>query len=142
MDYRRFGDTVIARLDKGEEIHEQLRLIALKEDIKLASVSALGAVDDVTVGVFVVSEKRYHANRFTGDMEIVSLTGTVSTMDGEYYAHLHMGVSDLEGRMFGGHLTKAVVSVTCELVIRIIDGTVDRKHHPDPGVNLFDFSKE
>ena len=139
MDYRRFGDTVIARLDKGEEIHEQLRLIALKEDIRLASVSGLGAVDDVTVGVFIVSEKRYHADRFTGDMEIVSLTGTVNTMDGEYYAHLHMGVSEAGGRMFGGHLTEARVSVTCELVIRIIDGSVDRKHHPDPGVNLLEF---
>ena len=139
MDYRRFGDTVIARLDKGEEIHEQLRLIALKEDIRLASVSGLGAVDDVTLGVFVVSEKRYHADRFTGDMEIVSLTGTVNTMDGEYYAHLHMGVSEVGGRMFGGHLTEARVSVTCELVIRIIDGSVDRKHHPDPGVNLLEF---
>ena len=139
MDYRRFGDTVIARLDKGEEIHEQLRLIARKENIRLASVSALGAVDDATLGVFVVSEKRYHADRFTGDMEIVSLTGTVNTMDGEYYAHLHMGVSTVGGRMFGGHLTRAVVSITCEMVIRIIDGTVDRKHHPDPGVNLFDF---
>ena len=139
MDYRRFGDTVIARLDKGEEIHEQLRLIALKENIRLASVSALGAVDDATLGVFVVSEKQYHADRFTGDMEIVSLTGTVNTMDGEYYAHLHMGVSTVGGRMFGGHLTRAVVSITCELVIRVIDGTVDRKYHPDPGVNLFDF---
>ena len=140
MDYRRFGDTVIARLDKGEEIHEQLRLIALKENIRLASVSALGAVDDATLGVFVVSEKRYHADRFTGDMEIVSLTGTVNTMDGEYYAHLHMGVSTVGGRMFGGHLTRAVVSITCEMVIRIIDGTVDRKHHPDPGVNLLEFN--
>lgn len=139
MDYRRFGDTIVARLDRGEEVHEQLRLIARKEDIKLAQVSGLGAADDVTVGVFVVQEKRYHANRFTGDMEIVSLTGTINTMDGEYYAHLHMGVSDAQGNMFGGHLTRAVISVTCELVIRIIDGWVDRRHHPDLGVNLFDF---
>ena len=140
MDYRRFGDTVIARLDRGEEVHEQLRLIARKEDIKLAQVSGLGAVDDVTLGVFIASEKQYHADRFTGDMEIVSLTGTVNTMNGEYYAHLHMGVSDVGGNMFGGHLTRAVVSITCELVIRVIDGRVDREHHPDPGVNLFDFS--
>ena len=139
MDYKRFGDTVIARLDRGEEVHEQLRLIAQKENIKLAQVSGLGAADDVTVGVFVVQEKCYRANRFTGDMEIVSLTGTINTMDGEYYAHLHMGVSDGQGNMFGGHLTRAVVSITCELVIRIIEGTVDRKHHPDPGVNLLEF---
>ena len=139
MDYKRFDSTIIARLDKGEEILEQLAVISQKENITLASVSALGATDDITVGVFRTGEKQYYSNHFTGDMEIVSLTGTVSTMNGEYYAHLHMGVSDLEGRMFGGHLTKATVSVTCELVIRIIEGTVDRKHHPDPGVNLFEF---
>ena len=139
MDYRRFGDTVIARLDKGEEIHEQLRLIALKEDIKLASVSALGAVDDVTVGVFVTQEKRYHANRFTGDMEIVSLTGTVSTMNGEYYAHLHMSAGNDKGQVFGGHLNRAVISATCEMVIRIIDGSVDRKFNEEIGLNTFSF---
>ena len=139
MDYRRFGDTVIARLDKGEEIHEQLRLIALKENIRLASVSALGAVDDATLGVFVVSEKQYHADRFTGDMEIVSLTGTVNTMDGGYYAHLHMGVSDTQGRMFGGHLTEAVVSGTCEMVIQVIDGEVDREFNQEVGLNTFRF---
>ena len=139
MDYRRFGDTIVARLDKGEEIHEQLRLIALKEDIGLASVSALGAVDDVTVGVFVTQEKRYHANRFTGDMEIVSLTGTVSTMDGKYYAHLHMSAGDDKGHVFGGHLNRAVISATCEMVITIIDGQVDRAFNEEVGLNTFRF---
>ena len=112
----------------------------IKKGAMKKTVGHVKAVDDVTLGVFIVSEKQYHADRFTGDMEIVSLTGTVNTMNGEYYAHLHMGVSDVGGNMFGGHLTRAVVSITCELVIRVIDGRVDRKHHPDPGVNLFDFS--
>ena len=91
MDYRRFGKTIIARIDRGEEVLAQLKNIALKEEIKLASVRALGATDDFTVGVFKVDEKKYYANHFTGDFEIVSLTGTISTMNGEYYAHLHTG---------------------------------------------------
>ena len=77
MDYKRFGQTIIARLDKGEEILEQLQVISLKENIKLASVSALGATNDIKVGVLNTAEKQYHAKHFTGDMEIVSLTGTV-----------------------------------------------------------------
>ena len=44
MDYRRFGNTIAARIDKGEEILEQVKAIALKEEIKLASIQALGAV--------------------------------------------------------------------------------------------------
>ena len=90
MDYKRFENTIIARLDKGEEVLEQLEVIAKKEQIRLASVSALGATNDITVGVVRTEEKQYYANHFEGDMEIVSLTGTVSTMNGQYYAHLHM----------------------------------------------------
>lgn len=86
MDYRRFDSTILMRIDRGEEILTQLKAMALKEEIRLASVRALGAVGDFTVGVFKTGEKKYYANRFTGDYEIVSLTGTVSTMNGEYYA--------------------------------------------------------
>lgn len=139
MDYRRFNDTIIARIDKGEEILEQLKVIAEKEEIKLASVSALGATDDITVGVFRTGEKKYYANHFTGDMEIVSLTGTVSTMDGAFYPHLHMSAGDTEGHVFGGHLNRAVISATCEMVIRVIDGQVDRKFDENIGLNLFAF---
>lgn len=34
MDYRRFGNTIIARMDKGEEILEQVKEIALREKNK------------------------------------------------------------------------------------------------------------
>ena len=140
MDYRRFGKTIIARIDKGEEILTQLKNIALKEEIKLASVRALGATDDFTVGVFKVDEKKYYANHFTGDFEIVSLPGTISTMNGEYYAHLHMSAGDEQGRVFGGHLNEAIISATCEMVIEVIDGQVDRVRDESVGLNLFHFN--
>lgn len=140
MDYRRFGKTIIARIDRGEEVLAQLKNIALKEEIKLASVRALGATDDFTVGVFKVDEKKYYANHFTGDFEIVSLTGTISTMNGEYYAHLHMSAGDEQGRVFGGHLNEAIISATCEMVIEVIDGQVDRVRDESVGLNLFHFN--
>lgn len=139
MDYRRFGNTVVARMDRGEEILEQLKGIALKEQIKLASVSALGAVDDFTVGVYKVDEQKYYANHFEGAYEIVSLTGTVSTMEGEYYAHLHMSAGNDRGEVFGGHLNRAVISATCEMVITVIDGVVERVKDPAVGLNVFKF---
>ena len=139
MDYRRFGNQIVARMDRGEEILEQLKQIALREEIKLASVSALGAVDDFTVGVYKVDEQKYYSNHFTGAYEIVSLTGTISTMDGAYYAHLHMSAGDDSGAVFGGHLNRAVISATCELVITVIDGAVERVKDPATGLNVFRF---
>ena len=139
MDYRRFGSQIIARIDRGEEILEQLRVISEREGIRLASVSALGAVNDFTVGVFRTEEKEYQANSFTGYFEIVSLTGTVTTMNGKFYAHLHMSAGDEKGKVFGGHLNRAFVSATCEMVITVIDGQVERQHSEEIGLNLFRF---
>ena len=139
MEYRKFDNKIIARIDKGEEILEKVKEIAIKENIKLANINALGAVGNFTVGVFKTAEKKYYANNFEGDFEIVSLTGTINTMNGEFYSHLHMSAGDVEGKVFGGHLNKAIVSATCEMVITIIDGEVDRYKDEDIGLNLFKF---
>ena len=139
MDYRRFGDTVLVRMDKGEEILEQMQKVAEQENIRLAEVSALGAINDFTVGVFKTDEKKYYSNHFEGAFEITSLTGTISTMDGKYYAHLHMSAGNDKGEVFGGHLNRAIISATCEMVIRVIDGSVDRAFDETVGLNLYRF---
>ena len=117
MEYRKFGDTYIVRMDPGEEILTQLKVFAEQEGVKLASVTALGAVKDFTVGVFDTGAKVYKSNRFQGVYEIVSLVGTINTMNDAFYCHLHMCAADQEGHAFGGHLNEAVISATCELVV-------------------------
>ncbi|MFR4986604.1 MAG: PPC domain-containing DNA-binding protein [Lachnospirales bacterium] len=139
MEYRKFENTIIARIDKGEEIIEQIKEIVIKEEIKLASIQALGAVGQFTIGVFKTNEKQYLSNEFNGDFEIVSLTGTINTMDNKFYCHLHMSVGNEKGEVFGGHLNRAIVSATCEMVITIISGIVDRYYDEEVGLNLLKF---
>ena len=112
MEYRVFDKKVIVRIDRGEEICEQLKAVCEKEGIALASVSAIGAVGKFTVGVFSPESKSYSSNSYEGDYEIVSLLGTVTRMDGKFYSHLHMSAGDGSGKVFGGHLNSAVVSAT------------------------------
>ena len=119
MEYKRFGNKIIVRIDKDEEILEQVKELALKENIRLAAVQALGAANSFTVGVYNVAEKKYYANTFSGSFEIVSLTGTINTMNGEFYTHLHMSAGNDKGEVFGGHL--------------------DRAFSPEVGLNLFKF---
>ena len=139
MDYRKFGNHILVRLDPGEEILAQLKVLARREDIRLAAVQGLGAVNDFTVGVFNTETKVYGSNRFQGPYEIVSLTGTIDTMDGKFYTHLHMSAGNAQGQVFGGHLNRAVISATCEMVVTVIPGTVDRAFSPEVGLNLFKF---
>lgn len=139
MEYRKFQNKIIVRMDKGEEILEKVREVAEKEKIKLADISALGAVSEFTVGVFDTEAKEYHANEFKGSFEIVSLTGTINTMNDEFYCHLHMSAGNEKGQVFGGHLNRAIISATCEMVITLIDGRVDRRFEKKVGLNLFQF---
>ncbi len=126
-------------MDKGEEIITQLKKLCELEHVRLAEVKALGAVNDFTVGLFDINEKRYYSNDFTGMFEITSLWGTVTTMNGEFYAHIHMSAGNREGKVFGGHLNRAVVSATCEMIVEVSDGIVERKFNDEVGLNLFEF---
>ncbi len=139
MEYRKFNNQIVVRIAKGEEIIEKIKEVALKENIKLASINALGATNNFVVGVYKVDEKKYYSNEFKGNFEIVSLTGTINTMNGEFYTHIHMSAGNDKGEVFGGHLNKAIVSATCEMVINIIDGNIDRYFDKEIGLNLFKF---
>ena len=94
MEYRRFDSTYVIRLEKGEEITEQLKAFAVHEGVKLATVQAIGAVNDFTVGACDTTEKKYYSNDYQGTYEIVSLLGSITTKDGAFYSHLHMCAAD------------------------------------------------
>ena len=76
MEYRRFGNTIIARIDQGEDVLEKMKRIAMLEDVKLASVSALGTFSSMTVGIYDLEKRQFMGNDFEGMFEIVSFTGT------------------------------------------------------------------
>lgn len=139
MEYRRFENTIVLRMDRGEEVLETLKEVALKENIKLATISALGACDHFVAGVYNVAEQNYYKNEFNGAFEITSLVGNINTMNGEYYSHLHITCADDKAACFGGHLNEARISATCEMFINIIDGSVDRYKDEVTGLNLFKF---
>lgn len=142
MEYRRLGQTVWVRIDRGEEIVEQLLALAERERIALASVQAIGATDSFTVGTYAVATQEYHANTFEGCYEILSLLGSLTVKDGKPYCHLHLTAADETGRTVGGHLNRARVSATCELILTLADGKIGRRYDPVTGLNLFDFENQ
>ena len=52
-----------------------------------------------------------------------------------------MSFGDGQGRVFGGHLNRAVVSATCELVLQVLEGTVERAMDEEIGLNLMVFGQ-
>ena len=139
MQYKKLKDTYFVRLERGEEILSSLAALAEKENITLACVSGLGAINKFTAGVFFPEEKVYRKNDFHGNFEITSLTGTITRMDGKPYLHLHISAGNEYGKVMGGHLNEAHVSATCEVVVRTVEGEVGREFSKEIGLNLFKF---
>lgn len=141
MEYQRFGNTYIVRIDKGEELLSKISELCINEDIKVGSITGLGATDRVTIGLFDMGKKVYHKTELVGPMEITSLVGNISTKDGKNYLHCHINVCNEKMNVLGGHLNECWISATGEIVVTKIDGVVEREVDPSVGLNLFKFVK-
>ena len=140
MEYRRFDQGFILRLDPGEEVVGSLTQLVEREQVQLGAVSALGAANDVTIGIFNTVEKRYDSRRYRGDFEISALVGNVTRKDGAPYLHLHITIGNpVTGEVHAGHLSSATVSATLELFLQVWDGRVGRKFSDVVGLNLLEF---
>lgn len=139
MEYRKFDDTYVVRLNKGEEVVEKLKELCKNENIKLAEITGLGASNLIEIGVFNVNTKEYNTKVFEGMFEITSLVGNATRKDGDVYLHLHINFGDADGIVKGGHLVRSVISATSEIIVRKIDGEVGRKLSDEIGLNLLEF---
>ena len=139
MEYRQFGDHYVLRIDRGEEVLTQLKEFCEKEGVLVGSAVGLGATDHVEMGLFNTTTKVYGKTTLTGPMEITSLVGNISTMNGETYLHFHINVCDDQMQVHGGHLNACYVSATCEIAVTKIEGTVERKFSEEIGLNLYEF---
>ena len=137
MKFKKFGNKYIVRIDKGEEIVETLKNFCKANDVKLASISGIGTVNSATIGLFKTSTKQYELKLLLGDFEIINLNGNVSSMKEEVYLHLHITLSSSSFNTLGGHLNSAVVSSSCEFVIDMIDGVLEREFDEDVGLNIY-----
>lgn len=139
MEYRKFEDSYVVRLNKGEEVIEKLKELCQKENIKLAEITGLGASNLVEIGIFNVNTKEYNTKVFEGMFEITSLIGNVTRKDGEVYLHIHINFGDENGKVMGGHLVRSRISATSEIIVRVINGEVERKLSEEIGLNLLKF---
>ena len=128
MEYRKFDQGYVLRLDPGEEVVSCLTRLVEQEQVQLGCVSALGAANDVTI------------RRCQGQFEISALVGNVTRKDGEPYLHLHITFGNpVTGEVYAGHLTSCTISATLELFLQVWDGQVGRAFSDTVGLNLLNF---
>jgi hypothetical protein len=139
MEYKKSGNLIVIRVDCGEEIVSSVESVCKKEKVKFGSITGIGAVDHVVIGLYRVTEKLYHSNTFDGEMEMTSLLGNASVKDGKPYLHFHANFAGPDGKVIGGHLNEAIVSGTAEIFIHTADSVLGRRADAVTGLNIFDF---
>lgn len=138
MKEKVIGNTVVLRLEIGEEIIESVKDVCTRHNIKAAHITGIGALKKAVVGVFNMDTKVYKSNEYNCFTELTALCGNASVMNGDSYIHLHASLADEEGRAFGGHLNEGVIGATAEIFITVLDGAIERVHCDETGLNVFD----
>ena len=136
MEYKRIEDKIVFRLEMGEALMESVQKIAANENVKLASISGIGACSKIEMGYIDLSIKEYIFKTFEGNMEILQATGNITLKDGEPFPHIHISVANEECKAFGGHLNEATISATFEGVMTIMDHEINREFNEDLGLAL------
>ncbi|RLC55883.1 MAG: DNA-binding protein [Candidatus Cloacimonadota bacterium] len=135
---KKIGNKYFIRIDPGEEIVSTLKEFCIERSIKLGKISAIGAVNEAEIGIFDPLKKEYHSNTIKGTFEILSITGNITSNKDQPYLHMHITLSDSKFNAFGGHLNKAFVSATCEVIIEEFEGKLVRYYDENIRLNLLE----
>lgn len=123
------------KIEPGEEIFATIQSFAKAAGLRAGAITAIGAVGDTELGFFVPASKTYVRRTFEGDHEILALTGNLSELEGQPFPHCHLILAGEDFVAYGGHLFRAVVTVTCEVQIVTDPGRLLRVTRPDLGFN-------
>jgi hypothetical protein len=111
----------VERFHTGDDILERLTQLAIAQNVKAGSLSAIGALQRAVVGFFV-GEGQYSSVLVKGPLELLSCTGNISLKDGTPFVHAHMTVANHKGRAYGGHIMRGcIVGPTFEATVHVYD---------------------
>jgi predicted DNA-binding protein with PD1-like motif len=107
--------TLPLRLSPGDDLRAALSDAVAAQGVEAAFVVAgIGSLREANLR-FAGRDTLQHT---VGDLEILTLSGTLGTGG----AHLHASLSDADGRVFGGHVAPGcIVRTTAEILLAVLD---------------------
>lgn len=141
LEYKQFGDKYFIRVYPGQNLVAAVKNLAQQEKITLATISGLGSLKSATLGFFNPDTKEYQQKVIAEPLEMASLVGNITMKDAEPVLHFHTTVAGANYQALAGHMVEATVSLTAELVLKKINGRIEKTFNNQLGLNLFDFSK-
>lgn len=134
----RFEQLFLGRLQRGDDLLEEITRICKGEDIRLGWINALGAVEKACIGYYDQQAREYAFHTIDRPLEITNLTGNISLREGNPMLHAHVTLADSEGKAYGGHLSAGTIVFACEFAITVLEGLIpERQYDQDTGLTLW-----
>lgn len=131
--------TIAIVFDKGDEFITCLTEFAKKQKLTGSHFTAIGAFSDVTLGFFDRQRLAYNEIPINAQVEVLSLLGNIALDEGEPKVHAHVVLGKADGTACGGHLLKAHVWPTLEVIVVEEAKHLQRRTDPETGLALIDF---
>jgi uncharacterized protein len=123
-------------LESGEEVIEKIMEFAQEQKISASQLTAIGAFSNTIVGFFDFSMKDYKKIPFKEQMEVLTLNGDITLFNGQYKIHAHVVLGREDGSAHGGHLLKATVHPTLEIILNESPAYLSREMDKESGLAL------
>jgi predicted DNA-binding protein with PD1-like motif len=109
------------RLKSGQDLFDAIEDFEKEKHNEAGCVlSGVGSLTHATIRL----ANREFSSKYVGHFEIVSITGTVSI----HGSHLHISISDHEGKTIGGHFESGCkIYTTAEIVLAVFQDVVYKR---------------
>lgn len=144
MEYRKIDELFYIRMDRDDEVIENILEVCRRESISSAVFSGIGGCKRAELQVFIPEKGTFETEQLEGMLELVSLNGNVvRDNDGKLFHHTHALFTfkkDGQHGIAGGHLKSTTVLYTAEIALRpTVDGSIGRKFDPETGTGFWSF---
>jgi predicted DNA-binding protein with PD1-like motif len=122
--------------ETGDEPVSGIEIFAKQNQLNGSHLTAIGAFEQLTLAYFDWEEKKYRNIEMNEQVEVVSLVGDIALSNGEPKLHAHAVVAKRDGSAYGGHLIRATVRPTLEVILTEAPEHLRRVHDPETGLAL------
>lgn len=124
-------------LETGEEVMTTLRAFAEEAQLVSARLSGIGAFSDAILNFFDWDTKEYLPITVAEQAEVASLNGDIAlSPDGGVSLHVHLVLGRRDGSAVAGHLSKAHVRPTLEIMLIETPEHLQKVYDPESGLAL------
>ncbi len=129
------------RLEKGEDILNSLKRFAESKRVRAAVLEGIGSLNKVKLGHYDFTTKEYKFETFQEDLEILALSGNISTLNRTPLPHAHVTLGRRDFSVIGGHLDEGSLANMVEIGLRQLPGKLVKAWDDQIGLNVLQLPK-